>query len=279
MGSRRFVLTSRRGEPIRGDVRFADEGGCRPVVVVSHGFKGFKDWGFHPWLGERLAASGFVSVHFNFSRNGVGEDLLEFTDLDRFRRNTVSVEADDLATVLSELSTPGGVFADVPLDPARVGLLGHSRGGGVSLLVASETPSVRALVTWAGVATFDRFSDAALQELWRRQGYIEVMNARTGQMMPIGVEALDDYLANRERFDLLAAVSRLSCPYRIVHGTGDESVPFAEAEALHAAGERTDLVRLEGAGHTFGATHPFGGTTPDLARALAAAVEWFSKSL
>lgn len=283
MVHRRFVLPSRRGEPIRGDVRFAGEGGRRPVVVVSHGFKGFKDWGFHPWLGERLAGAGFVAVHFDFSRNGVG-DVPGFTDLDRFRRNTISVEADDLATVLLALAEPdgpsaGGSFAGVPLDPSRLGLLGHSRGGGVSLLVASETRSVKALVTWAGVATFDRFSDPALQELWRRQGYIEVLNARTGQRMPVGVEALDDFLANRERFDLRSAASRLPCPYRIVHGTADESVPFAEAEALHAAGKGSDLVRLEGAGHTFGAAHPFAGATPDLDRAFDAAVEWFRQSL
>ena len=276
---RRFVLTSRRDEPIRGDVRFAGEGRRRPVVVVCHGFKGFKDWGFHPWVGERLAAAGYAAVHFNFSRNGVGEDLLEFTDLDRFRRNTITTEADDLGTVLSSLAT---AFPDVPLDPDRVGLLGHSRGGGIALLVASETPSVKALVTFAGVGTFDRFSDPALQAIWRQRGFLEVPNARTGQMMPIGVEALDDFLANRERFDLTAAVSRLTCPYRIVHGTADENVPFAEAEALLAATSGrgdVDLVRMEGAGHTFGAAHPFAGATPDLEKALDAAVEWFDRHL
>jgi hypothetical protein len=37
-----------------------------------------------------------------------------------------------------------------------------------------------------------------------------------------------------------------------------------EAEALHAAGRGTDIrhVAVDGAGHTFGAVHPWQGETP-----------------
>ena len=79
----RFELPGPNGSVIRGDVRLSDSDGKRPVVIICHGFKGFKDWGFHPFIGEALAAAGFVAVHINFSHNGVGEDLLEFTELDR----------------------------------------------------------------------------------------------------------------------------------------------------------------------------------------------------
>ncbi len=68
---RRFTLESRRAEPIHGDVRLPEGPGPHPVVVCCHGFKGFKDWGFHPWLGATLAEAGLAAVHFNFSRNGV----------------------------------------------------------------------------------------------------------------------------------------------------------------------------------------------------------------
>jgi len=70
---RRFTLVSRLGEPIRGDLRRPEGPGPHPVVVACHGFKGFKDWGFHPWLGEHLADAGLAAVHFDFSRNGVKE--------------------------------------------------------------------------------------------------------------------------------------------------------------------------------------------------------------
>ncbi|MGH7538277.1 MAG: alpha/beta hydrolase family protein, partial [Gemmatimonadales bacterium] len=68
----RFRLTGADGGPLRGDVRAA--GGDRPAVVICHGFKGFKDWGYFPKAAERLARSGFAAVSFNFSGAGVGED-------------------------------------------------------------------------------------------------------------------------------------------------------------------------------------------------------------
>lgn len=275
----RFVLPSRLDEPIRGDFRFLEGPGRRPVVVVCHGLKGFKDWGFHPWLGERLAGAGFVAVHFNFSRNGVGEDLLEFTELERFRRNTYSTELDDLASVLAALRTD---FPDVPLDLTRLGLLGHSRGGAIAVLGAAAHPDVKALVTWAGVSTLERVTDAATLALWREDGYLESLNTRTGQPMRLGVELLDDLAANRDRLDVRSAVSRLACPYRIVHGTHDEAVPFHEAEALlsYADGRAVvDLVPIEGAGHTFGAAHPFVGPTEALEKAFDAAHAHFTRVL
>ena len=88
---RPFALKSPLGEPIRGDLRLPDGDGPFPVVVVCHGFKGFKDWGFHPWLGERLAGAGFAAAHFDFSRNGVRGGVPDITDLDAFRRNTLSI--------------------------------------------------------------------------------------------------------------------------------------------------------------------------------------------
>ena len=44
-------LTGADGGPVRGEVRTAAGGENRPAVVLCHGFKGFKDWGFfRNWL-------------------------------------------------------------------------------------------------------------------------------------------------------------------------------------------------------------------------------------
>ena len=47
-----FTIDSREGLPIRGDLDAPDE--ARALVVIVHGFKGFKDWGFFPWLADHL---------------------------------------------------------------------------------------------------------------------------------------------------------------------------------------------------------------------------------
>ncbi len=269
----RFTLDSRLGDPIHGDLRLPDGPGPHPVVVVCHGFKGFKDWGFHPWLGTRLAQAGLAAVHFNFSRNGVREADGDIEDLDAFRRNTLSIERDDLDTVLDVL-LEGTLGA--PLDPARLGLAGHSRGGGVALLGAAERPEVKALSTWAAVSRFDRIADETTLAAWRRAGVYEVLNSRTGQVLPMGVEFLDDVLGNLDRLDLLAAARRLDVPWLLLHGTADETVPFAEAEALARASKgAVRLVPIDGGGHTFGAVHPFAGPTPHLEAAAAATLDHF----
>ena len=270
---RRFTLQSVLGQPIHGDLRRPEGDGPHPVAVVCHGFKGFKDWGFHPWLGERLAAADLAAVHFNFSRNGVRVADGDIEDLDAFRKNTLSIERDDLDTVLD--SVLAGRL-DSSLDPSRLGLVGHSRGGGIALLGASERREVKALATWAAVSHFDRIADQATLAEWRRSGVYEVLNARTGQILPMGVDFLDDVLGNRARLDLHSAARRLASPWLVVHGTADETVPFVEAEELVAAsGGPARIAAIGGAGHTFGAVHPFAGPTPDLEAALAATLEHF----
>lgn len=274
---RRFTLESRLGEPIRGDLRLPDGPGPHAVVVCCHGFKGFKDWGFHPWLGAFLAGAGLAAVHFDFSRNGVCVPNGDIEDLEAFASNTLSIERDDLDVVLDAIVSGA---LDPALDVARIGLFGHSRGGGIALLGAAERQEVRALVTWAAVSRFDRIRDEATLAAWRRSGVYEVVNARTGQTLPMGVAFLDDVLANLGRLDLLSAAMRLGRPWLLLHGTADETVLFSEAEELALAalgGAR--VVAVEGAGHTFGAVHPFTGPTPHLAAAASATVASLREAL
>src|SRR5262245_57786427 len=137
-----FEIRNRDALPLRGDVRWADPPGARPVVVVCHGFKGFKNWGFFPWLGAQIAAAGYLCVCFNFSGSGIGPDMETFTELDRFAADTVSKQIDDLGTILDAVDR--GAVGGGCADPQRIAVLGHSRGGGVAIVRAREDGRVRA---------------------------------------------------------------------------------------------------------------------------------------
>jgi dienelactone hydrolase len=276
-----FELANRRGDPIRGDARFPDAPASGlPTVVVCHGFKGFKDWGFFPYLGERLAAAGFLSLCFNFSGSGIGPDLQSFTELERFASDTMSQQVEDLGDVLDALES-GRVGAG-RVDLRRVGVLGHSRGAATAIVRAREDPRLHSVVTWAPVSTILRWSDRDLAS-WRAQGYLEFLNTRTGQQMRVNYTAVEDWLANRDRFDLRRAVAELASPLLIVHGEEDLSVRVEEGRELHAAAAaghgKCEMTVLQETGHTFGAEHPWKGPTPALERAIDRSLVWFEQSL
>lgn len=270
-----FELYNKDGDPIRGDVWGGAEARGKAAIVICHGFKGFKNWGFFPYTAERLAeGAGYPVVQFNFSGCGIGPDLENFTELDKFERNTFSKELDDLKVVLD--AAEAGELPGL-LPRARLGLLGHSRGGISTIVAAGEDPRVVALVTWNAIARVDRWSEDQKEE-WRRTGRMEILNTRTGQTMPVGVALLEDAERNAEHLDLERAAARLEVPYLIIHGEDDESVSIADGERLAAAApaEITRFERIKGGSHTFGAVHPFAGTTEQLERAIDLSVGWFA---
>jgi dienelactone hydrolase len=228
-----------------------------------------------PPLADRLARAGFVAVSFNLSGSGV-DAAGDFTFPERFGHDTFSAELEDLERVIGALVT--GTLEVAP--PSSLGLLGHSRGGGVAVLEAARDERVAALVTWAAVSTVHRWPAGVMAE-WRKTGRHDVTNARTGQVLPLYTDVLDDNEANADRLDILAAAGRITVPWLLVHGDMDESVSPEEG-ALLATVMRHPASRHEviaGGGHTFGARHPWAGSTPELERAVAASVAWFARHL
>ena len=238
-----------------------------PLVILAHGFKGFMHWGPWPWLAERFAERGFAFLRFNFSHNGIGPDPEVFSEFQRFQDNTFTREVAELGAVIRTASGLPGI------DRSRIVLLGHSLGGAMALLAAAAAPeAVSQVVTWAGVAGLEGLLGFADQrEAWRRDGFLEVRNARTGQVMRLGVGLLDDWEAHREALDVTAAVqalTRAQRPVTAIQGSADTAVPPSHGHRLAAAGAR--LVLIEGGDHTFGAKHPFQALPPEpLQEALA----------
>jgi dienelactone hydrolase len=255
-----FSVENARGDAVDGDVRFIENGDSKPVIVFCHGFKGFKDWGPFPEWGRRLARAGVVSVHMNFSYNGVHRDQpTEFTELDKFADNTFTRELDDLQAVLDAIEE--GTLPDAPMDSDRIGLMGHSRGGGTVILQAERDDRVGALVTWSSVSTFvDRFTEEQIED-WDTQGYTEILNSRTGQVMRLNKVLHDDTMAHADELDVRGAAEQINVPWLVVHARDDESVDFQAAEALAGATDTAELMEASG-GHTFGGAHPFGGEVP-----------------
>ena len=269
---------------VRGDIRFPRlVGSATPAdrlsdtaLVVCHGFKGFKDWGFFPTVCEELAIRvGCPVISFNFSGSGVGPDLGSFSDPEAFAANTFSREVSDLEAVLDGMSA-GRLGETTVTPPAHVGLLGHSRGAIPVVLVGSRRAEVRALATWAGLARPHRYAELFPPETDSDRP-VEIRNMRTGEILLLRRDVLDDLRENQGRLDPLEALRSGGPPLLVVHGARDEAVSTEDAEMFAEAGADVELAILESTGHTFDVRHPFVGSTPALERAISRTAAHFRK--
>ena len=268
-----FTLRNSSDEPICGDMRFDPTGALLPVVIVCHSFMAFKNWGFFPYVGEKLAEEGYASIVFNFSRNGVVGDENRITDFESFERNTFSQELEDIGTVVDAIFE-GHIGAGI-VDPDRVVLIGHSRGGGIAIVRTSVDPRIRCLVTWSAISTFDRWTDHQ-KSLWRLRGFLPLAKDSTISPLCLGRDLLLDFETHRDQLSIAGAAGKIHVPWLIVHGTVDITVPPKEAETLHGASHKTttELLMLDHVGHLFSAASYSEDQYATLHHVLDVTIQW-----
>jgi len=273
-----FTLINKSNEYVRGDLRYRDDSRDVPAIIICHGFKGFKDWGFFPYLSEILADAGYATICFNFSRNGVGSDPFNFTELDKFADNNYSHELSDLDIVYQAIKDKK--LGNGIIDTERIGLLGHSRGGGVAILYCLRNPHISALVTWSSIATVDRYGDTEIS-LWKKRGYVEIENKRTRQVMRLNRILIDDIDKNRKDLDILVAASKIEIPVLVIHSDQDEAVPLAEGQQIfeNLLSPEKQMEIIENGSHTFNITHPMDSRSAQFETVLDLTESWFDKHL
>lgn len=249
----------------------------RPLIIISHGFLGYRRWGFFPYLSRHLAASGFHVLTFSFSRCGVDEVTEKFTRPEVFASNTVTREIADLKRVISFAHSEK---MPVNANGTRWGLLGHSRGGGVSILVAPDAPEIASIVTWSSLSRFDRYTARRKKE-WKKTGRLAFNESRAESGLWLDYSYFEDIDAHREKYDLRLRASELKIPHLIVHGRRDAAVTLKEAEGLllHPRAAEVKMEILEGCGHSFGAMHPMTEPADCLIEACNLSSGWFEKTL
>jgi pimeloyl-ACP methyl ester carboxylesterase len=256
------ILHRINNKPIVWDAFFKPDTTKNPIVIFCHGYKGFKDWGAWDLVAEAFHNQGLFFVKFNFSHNGgTPENPIDFPDLNAFAENNYTKELHDLNDLINYILSENFPFSD-QIDATKITIIGHSRGGGISIIKASEDQRITKLITWASVSDFDsRFGSSEDIKKWKATGVKHVLNGRTKQQMPHFYQFYEDFQQNKDRLDIESCTKKLEIPFLIIHAKGDTSVKVQEAKNLHSWNSNSDLFIIEESDHVFEASHPWKNDT------------------
>ena len=245
------IITGSADKPIFIDFTLSTQKITNKVIVFSHGFKGFKDWGPFNAISEYFADNGFIFVKFNFSYNGTSiENPSDFVDLKAFGNNNFCKELDDLGLVID--------WVNNEFSPSDIILLGHSRGGSISILKSSEDTRISKIVSWASPSDF--LSKLPIDEKakkWKDTGVAYIYNGRTKQNMPMYYQFYENCLNNSERLNIEKAVRKMKIPHLHIHGDADPTVLIDEAYNIKNWNTAAQLHIIKDADHVFGGFHPY----------------------
>lgn len=224
------------GQRISG-ILHLPEGQGYPCLIASHGLQSSKNSEKYIALGERLAGEGMAMLRFDF--RGVGESEGRMED------DTVSRRIVDLRSAIGFVRSHPGVGN-------RIGLVGSSLGGYVTLIRGSMEKKISAIVIWA--------TPFHLDDLGSKKGSEE---------HPLPREAFFKDLPKHRLLPLLPKVSNCL----LIHGEKDEVVPVDQAwEIFHSLGAPKEIHVIEGADHRL--TDP-----AHRQRAMDLTTEWFKQYL
>ncbi len=206
-------------------------------VIASHGLLSSKDSEKYIALGEQISREGISMLRFDF--RGIGESEGGEED------NTVSKKIADLSAAIDFIRSYPGL-------ENRIGLIGSSLGGFLSLIKASEDKEIRTVVIWA--------TPLHLEDLGTK---------KQEEDYPLPPEAFFEDLPKHRLVPLLHKVSNCL----VIHGEEDELVPLDQALGIfYNLSVPKEIHVIGGADHRL--TDP-----AHRQRAIELSVDWFKKYL
>jgi len=271
-----WELPGSQGRPIRGTTH-VPEGDARSVVIIVHGYLGYKDYGMFPWIASHLCKQGHIVHRINLSHSGMDHGHGVF-DLESLAKDTWNRGVEDLTILMHAVQK--GTRAG---QGRGVVLLGHSRGGSTALLAAGRHGGEEDWGSLVGVISLA--APAALRRMSKEDehtliggGTLTLSSSRTEQTWEVGLGWLQEQIDDPQSHDLCAQVSEIGCPIGLLHGAEDATVDPADAITLAQANPTRALVRLVAGGdHVFNTPNPFAmeaSPSPQLAEACEMMTQW-----
>jgi dipeptidyl aminopeptidase/acylaminoacyl peptidase len=206
-----------------------------PVIIALHGYIApsiYKTFDYTTHYADALASAGYLVIHpnlRNYPPSDQGDDLFHVG---------MAIDALNLiAIVKSAGGAPGPLQA---ADPDRIGMWGHSMGGGVTTRVITVSRDVKAAVLYAAVSGDEVQNDAAAS-IWSKHDQGSRERAVPADQLP--------------RISPAFYFSGITAAVSIHHSLTDPVVPVQwsmhTCEQLKALGKDVECHYYENMPHTF----------------------------
>ena len=261
---------------LHGDLHYAGHSSC-PILLIIHGFRGSKNWGFFPTIAEEFAQNGSIVLTWNMSLSGYSDNAQYIDQPENFARNTITQEVVDTQSIIDSILQDDRIISgDIRSHwNGDIHVLGHSRGGGIGILISAENPSIKKLALWNTISRFGRFTERQ-KKLWSDTGTFPIDETEDGKVIAMNYTYISDLEFHSDEYSPLRAITKVSADILIVHAEQDMTVPIREAHALQEKSHSAHMHSIPQAGHIFGCTHPFTEMTSSLRDAIDTTTAFFS---
>lgn len=138
------------------------------------------------------------------------------------------------------------------VNSGRMGLLGYSKGGMLSLLIAAHDADIQAVVAYYPLADFEEWLDL---DRYSFPKSLFFRGIRRYFMKELKASTWEEALITLRAASPIHYVERIQAPVLLIHGEKDRTAPLEQVQRLcdqlRAAGKKCDLFIVPQAGHVF----------------------------
>ncbi len=254
MRKKTYILKNKDNFNIRFDIRKSDNYSSEvPLFIFFHGFKGYKDWGFIPYLAEQISVTSAISLVPDFSRNGIVKTDPPMFDSDIFAGQTITQYLNDAEDLIKDITDKPKTYNIDKFWNGEIILGGHSLGGAIAAMTAYKFSGIKKLFLIAAISKIHRNTERQ-KEVWKKRGYTTIKIASTGQELKLNYSYIKDK-ENYSKNQIAEDLGKFEGDTLVIHPEEDLIVKPAESEQLNKYAKNSELRLIKKANHTFFANH------------------------